>query len=497
MQLEKKLDPISGTHPPGEDGGRSELSELIQRYYRRPAVRERMCEFLGGADPRKATAVYITATDGSFDYSEPSSPAALPKYLEASLEVDRSLWDRESLIVDIDLEYHNFDYPASAWLDPERSFGLQQPVLDATLRILGQAGVVPLILVSGRGFHLVWKVHRGSRAFGRLVRLGWVAPSLRARYALPCSPTGLTVDPELGRAFAGMGLLLEFVGHRVVTEAENACALPVQLTAIEVGSGPAGREIVSFDLSEYGDPLHVRHVRLPFSVYLKPRQQLWTLGAEGVLGLLPMFEIPLAGITAAQAIAVAHNTEAVLELSRRTSVRIPDGSEPMDNLLDTYQRSALAEFHKRFYRELREQAPSASEPSHATSSTTSSIRIPGAPPCVEWFLERPNDWLLRPAVLQHVARVLTALDWTPAAISRLICASYSRDCDWGGTWTRLDPANRAIFYTRLFTGMIATGCDKLIDLNCVSQQEKGYCILPDCSSNLVAYRDRLLDRRLP
>lgn len=97
--------------------------------------------------------------------------------------------------------------------------------------------------------------------------------------------------------------------------------------------------------------------------------------------------------------------------------------------------------------------------------------------------------------LQHVARVLMALDWSPASISQLICTSYLKDCDWGDIWGRLDPYNRAIFYTRLFAGMIVTGTDKLIDFNCVSHQEKGYCMIPECRSNLITYRDMLLKER--
>jgi hypothetical protein len=503
MQLERELDPIWRDRPRAEvtAGDSSELSELLRRYYQNPAVRERMYEFLGGADLRTATAVYIAGTDGFADYGDPSSPTCLNEYLEASLEVDRSLWDQTSLIAHIDLEYHNFDCPEAPWLDPERAFKLQQPVLDATLRILGQADVVPLILVSGRGFHLVWAIRRSSRAFNRLVQLGWATPTLQARYVQPCSPAGLTVGPDLGRAFAGLGLIIEFVGQCVLEEcvlkesaleeSREGCPLPVQLTAIEVGPGTGGREIVSFDLSEYGDPLHGRHIRLPFSAYLKPRQQQWKLGEEAVRRLLPIFEIPLSGMTPAQAITAARNPDTVLELSRHASVRIPDESESMENLLDAYEGSELAAFHDRFYAQLREQVSRPPDP----SSKTRSIRIPGAPPCVEWFLEHPNDWLLKPVVLQHIVRVLTALDWTPSAISQLICASYHIDCDWGGIWARLDSSNRAIFYTRLFAGMIATGCDQLIDLNCVSQKEKGYCMIPQCSSNLVTYRNILLDRR--
>ena len=248
----------------------SELSSLLRGYYQNGAVRERMREFLGGADLQKETAVYVVGNEGFLDVFQPASVSRLQEYLRAGMEVERSLWDHRSLIVDIDLEYDNFDFPAAAWVNPERAFALQQPVLDATLRFMGHCGLAPLILLSGRGYHLVWAVSRNSRAFRRLVGLGRVAPSLEARYAQPCSPNGKSIDHDLGRAFAGLGLILEFVGHRVLAASAAECPVPVQLTSIEVGPGIQGREIVSFDLSEYGDPLHRRHIRPPFSAYLKP-----------------------------------------------------------------------------------------------------------------------------------------------------------------------------------------------------------------------------------
>ena len=464
----------------------SELSGLLRECYQNRTVRQRMGEFLGGADRQKATAVYIVGNDGFSEFGQLSSPACLAERLEEGLEIDRSLWDQDALIADIDLEYHNFDYPAAPWLNPQRSFALQQPVLDATLRILHQSGIAPLALVSGRGYHFVWAVSRNSAAFRRLVRLGRVPPTLEARYSQSCSPNGGSVDPDLGRAFAGLGLIMEFVGHRVLAASAARCSVPVHLTAIEVGPGIAGREIISFDLSEYGDPLHLRHIRLPFSAYLKPRQFQWMLGEAGVRRLMPIFTIPLSGMTPAQAIHTARNPDEVLELSRHVSTRIPNGSGAMENLLNEYEDSELAAFHEQFYRQLRE-LPCTVSPGF--------VRMPGAPPCVEWLLEHPNDWLLRPAAIQHVVRVLTALDWTPASISQRISANYDCDAGWGDLWVRLDPCNRAVFYTRLFSGMIATGADKLIDLNCVSHKEKGYCMIPACCSNLVQFRNTLLERR--
>jgi len=131
------------------EASRLELSGSLRRYYKDPGVRQRMYEFLGGSNLESATALYITGTDGYSSYCLQSHPADLPEYLEGALEVDRSLWDRESLIADIDLEYTNFDFPAVPWQDPERAFQLQQPVRDATLQTLGKTGIEPLVLASG------------------------------------------------------------------------------------------------------------------------------------------------------------------------------------------------------------------------------------------------------------------------------------------------------------------------------------------------------------
>ncbi len=449
-----------------------------------------MAEFIGGSDltgsyvarsgPRISPAAYITVSDGGLDWTEPAQVYRLADYLACGREIDRSLWDRDSLIADIDLEYDNFDNPTAAWEDPERAFRLQQPVLDATLRILGDAGIDPLILVSGRGFHLVWAIPRDSRAFRRLARLGRVPPGLAARYAWARSPSGFGLDPRLGRAFAGLGLSMEFLFQRVFDASRTACEVPLQPAAIEVGPGSHGREIVSFDLSEYGDPLHTRHIRLPFSLYLKPRRFEWKLGAPGVNRLMPIFEVPLAGMTPQQAIKAARDPKEVFALAGRTCMRIPDARGSMENLLDEYEDSELAAFHKRFNQELLDKVDLSAGP----------VLTPDIP-CLKWTLDHANDWLLKPAALQHVTRVLSALDWSTPSIAQLVSAYYLRGCDWGDTWARLEPTSRALFYVRLFAGMIATGTDELIDMNCVSHREKGYCAVPDCRSNLADLRDSI------
>jgi hypothetical protein len=80
----------------------------LHDYYRRPAVRQRMVEFLGGLPLEDTTCVYLTA-DGrgpTIDY-RPRPPAELWSCLDQGLEVKRSLWDRRSLIVHVDIEHVN------------------------------------------------------------------------------------------------------------------------------------------------------------------------------------------------------------------------------------------------------------------------------------------------------------------------------------------------------------------------------------------------------
>ena len=455
------------------------IVEVLREYYRDPAIRKRIREFLGGSEYRGPSAVYLVGNDGFHEFGDPASLSSLPEYLDSGLEIERSLWDRDSLVADIDIEYENFDAPASAWQDPARAFALQQPVLDAALRILRRFGIVPLSLLSGRGFHLVWAISRSSAAFHRLVRIGRVPPSLAVRYKQPGG-----VGIELGRSFAGLGLILEFIGHRVFASAASASQVPIKLASIEVGPGAHGREIVAFDLSEYGDPLETRHMRAPFSAYLKPKRFEWALGKSGIAQVLPIFTIPLVdGISAGDALPIARNPQRTAELAQGCAAFIPDASAAMDALMNEYEASSLAAFHNEFYAEPWREGEVSAKICRATTLD--------APKCVVNLLESPNDGLLKPAALQHVVRTLMALGRRPREIARVIYAAYRQDCGWGTMWSRLDPFNRAIFYTRLFAGLVNTGVDRLIDFNCVSHKEKGYCTIPDCSSNLATFRDVL------
>ena len=199
----------------------------------------------------------------------------------------------------------NFDDPSYPFLNRNALSHSKQPVIaaaDAVPRV--EFGIHPLKLMTGRGFHLVWRIGQKSKAFAQLAALGHVSASLKHLYATERAPTGEHVTPELGAAFAGLGLVMEFVAQQVKSRAAPHCEVPVELGAIETGGGPHGREMISVDITEYADPLCSRVMRAPFSVYLKPAQQRVAIGDEIAGHLPPIVAIPLGRLAVSEALRV-------------------------------------------------------------------------------------------------------------------------------------------------------------------------------------------------
>ncbi len=461
----------------------------MKHYYAYPEVRKRILEFLGGDSPENVTAVYLTGGERSdAHHRNPLPTTELPTLWENGLDIGRSLWDRESVIADLDIEYVNFDHPDEAYLWPERAFELQLPVEQVIAAILSDYNIIPLHLLSGRGHHFIWRIHRLSGAFKQLARLGRVSPSLRQLYTQPHRPNGEPVPAEMGDAFAGLGLLMEYLAHRIKMETAPLCDVPVELTAVEVGPRRRGRELISLDLSEYGDPLSTRAFRVPFSPYFKPWQQPELLNKDVAEILPPFFQIPLSGIKSSEGLQIMRDRDRVIELAHHVSTQIPDQSHSMPHLIQAYRKSALAEFHDWFY----SQEHHTPDEWPATYDRTPMEPLPS---CARFIFEHPNDSLLRPGGIERCVRVMLSLGWHPRHIAGLIRSKFERDYGWGGQWAGYDPGTRADFYTRIFTGLFVTGHDDLIDFNCQSAKEEKLCFVDDCPDNLERFKKSLLHRR--
>jgi hypothetical protein len=403
------------------------------------------------------------------------------------LEISRSMWDRESLIVDLDIEYVNFDFSAEPFLQPERTFLLQEPVRLATDTIFAEFGLNPLHLVSGRGHHFVWQISRKSTAFEHLEAIGRPFCD-RSDWHKSIAPNEQTpVDADLVAAFCGLGLLMEFLAHQIKAAASSSSQIPVEITAIEVGPGERGREMISLDISEYGDPLHMRSICAPFSRYLKPFRERSSLGAEIVDRLPWIFEIPALG-DVSRTLATMRDIKRVIALASETCVRIPDQSAACVELIKRYRSSFLARFHDLF---CSIQTPTRSTlPNYG--GQTSFVDLP---PCIRYILEHPNDLLLKPAGVRRLTIAMLALGWHPSQIADLIRAKFKEDHHWNDIFSGYDPKFRADFYTRLFAGLVWLRLDSAIDFSCQSSQEQGWCFRQTCNDALERCQQSLINRR--
>jgi hypothetical protein len=143
---------------------------------------------------------------------------------------------------------------------------------------------------------------------------------MRSHYKQTVSAVNATVDQSLGTAYHGLGQVIEFLAAEVKRVSAASSQIPVELTAIEVSPGMRGREMISFDVSPFGDPLDTRCARAPFSRYLKSVRQEAILGNQIAEKLPPIFEIPLFEMSIEKALSVMRGPKAVIDLAERARV---------------------------------------------------------------------------------------------------------------------------------------------------------------------------------
>ncbi|MFP4473663.1 MAG: hypothetical protein ACLFPX_07370 [Candidatus Omnitrophota bacterium] len=458
-------------------------------YYADHNIRQRMTEFLGGRSLETATAVYVAPCYPAFYYDrDQRNPVDMPEFWQAGLDTARSLWDHNSLIVHLDIEYVNFDYPAEPYLDPGRSLSLQKSVVSACRKYFRDLGITDMHVLSGRGHHFIWRIPLDSNPCLRLSEIGHVPEHVLSYYEHAVSPGGYTVSAELARSFAGLGLIMEFLGARIQSRAALSTPVPVTLSAVRVGPQQRGREVVAVDISEYGDPLNTRIIRIPFSAYSKHKRNSSIRGVMEEKGCPDIFSIPLQNITEEEGMCVMRDDQQVRGLAAASSLFIPESLEGTSALIDEYERSDRAGVHQWFY-------GCEPEPPEKWPETYDLQPLDIVPECIRYIMEHPNDCLLKPEKIRQVVLAFLALGWHPRHIAGLIRSKYERDHDWGRQWYLYDAATRADFYVRLFTAQIAVGEDDAPDFNCLSAKEKQCCFCQPGSCRLDRFRDSLLKRR--
>jgi hypothetical protein len=460
----------------------------VQQYYADSAVRARLLEYCGATPGAAPSAVYVTVLhpDGrpfpSWQQATRLPTVALMEHLSLGGDLSRSLWDTRNLIFVLDLDYQNVDLPAHPFLYPAETFVKLEPVYRATRQVLARFGLSPFVLMTGRGYHFTGRIPLDDPVIDTLASLVPDPPGWYEGYQDRHADIDATLDVRQARAASGLGLLIEYLAHRILRRSARSSQVPVAVNGTVVGSGPMGRECVSLDFSHVGDPVDTRNMRIAFSTYQGHRFRPDIFGPEcervGTLVALPRQRRGLLSM-----LVSGRTLDPARRIAGRTSTALPIVADGVRRLVIEYESSRLAAFHRTFY-----------GTGGRGESRAPRVDLETLLPCVAVALNSPNDLLLKPEHLQHLTRALLTCGWTARQIAELVCEYYESDFGWGDRWAVLHPRSRAEFDVRVFAGLIAMGLDTMIDFNCVSAQEKDICPRVGCPHDLRTDRDAFLAR---
>ncbi len=461
------------------------------RYYKDPVIRERLAEYCGGnaGNPDSFTAQYLVGYGLELLREKHIEFMSAPKkyfdsLLGKSLDIYRSVWDVESTLGVLDIEYFNIDNPGKVYKNPEEIFSLMEPAYIKIREVFARFGVEPLTIMTGQGYHFSFKISRFSAADKKLEEIGFVSDNLKKRYRIVTDRRKQPVSIRHGKAFDGMGKALEYAVHMIIKElADENYAIPCVITDVAVGKSSRGqREALSFDLSMYGDPIFMRDIRCPFSTHQKNKMQWYKVGKDIAQNIAPRLALPRNDTSLKKILETRTSPEKTIEYAKTVSCKIPDFSKEFLNLLTSYEASKLRGIHRDFDETRIHTEKEWPETYDMLDPST-------LPECTRLALLLPNDNILRPTNIQNLVRVLMFKGWHPKHIAGLVTSKYDRKkYNWTENWEKYDPASRANFYVRIFSDLILTGIDGELDLNCVSAKEMGFCLKEWCGWNLNDFK---------
>ena len=146
-------------------------------------------------------------------------PEGLGELLDHDLNLFRSVWDRESLVFFLDVEYTSEKYPGEAYANPRRTFELLEPVYQCIYDFFREFEIEPMTIATGQGYHFVFSVdsycnrdgkHQVTEIANRIAQQGYVESTLAGKYTHipPGQKRTRRVEIELGKAFDTCGKLL-------------------------------------------------------------------------------------------------------------------------------------------------------------------------------------------------------------------------------------------------------------------------------------------------
>ena len=247
-------------------------------YLQRPEVSARIREYCGLAPDSDSSCVYLAGMgvrDGPrahWGQVSAQPPSALTDLLAHGDDIARSMWDTDSLLLFFDVDFIDSDDAGEAIVHPADTFLLLEPTYCGLCDVLDELRMPLLDLMTGAGYGFVGRVSLHGPAAARLEALAPAAPAwFQTHERRRPGWTRRPLNEHQARAHHGLGLVLEYLAHKVLRRAAPASEVPVVVDNTVVGAGGVHRACVSLDLTHMGDPLDSRHLRVAFGLYQKHR----------------------------------------------------------------------------------------------------------------------------------------------------------------------------------------------------------------------------------
>lgn len=463
----------------------------LKEFYANPAIRHRLAQYCGGSSdkPETFTSAYLVGVSEkmvkeriSEEYFYSTDSKSFYWLLDKEVDLFRSVWDTENVLGVLDVEYFNLVHAGEAYWNAKRTYEAIEPVYQILLRTFQDFGISPLCIMTGQGYHFSFKVPNSSPDMKKLAELGKLEDSVKGKYESTHGRRRRKVDLEYGLAFDGMGRLIEYIGHLMYKALEKEYkGMPVVFTDTAIGG--KFKEAISIDLSMYADPVFMRDIRCPFSLYQKHKIFKYKFGEQTARSIPTLITLPRYAANMPELLKIRYDFAAAVKYAEAETsyTTIPVAEAGVERLINSYKRSQLYKFHKHF--DSVEHDPYAKWNYTYDRFDTTII-----PPCVAHCISEPNPHILRPTNLQTLTRVLMKQGWHPKHIAGLVRSKLERNYQWGPQWFKYDAATRANFYIRIFAGLLSAGVDREEDLNCFSHAEKGHCWRPNCGNDLTRFR---------
>ena len=388
----------------------------------------------------------------------------------------RALWDTNYITFFFDVEYVCNRDPKRIYTHSKEIFWQMEPVYCTIKEVFNQYGIKPMTIATGQGYHFVFQVPWFCPETRELVNIGYLEDTVKGKYQHLTHKRDIVVSDDEGRAFDGTGKVLEFIAQDVISRL-NGFNIPVGIGDLVPGNEK--REMINLDLSSYPDPLHLRVMRTAFSTHDKHRKKGLILPVMVATPRYTPCNEHEIGID-----EIFHNRihfEHSAEYANAITCSMPWFGNEFGNLMRAYKSSDLFRFHQDF-------DATGQEHHSKWPETYDRFDTRQLPDCIKFVLENPNPNLLQPAQIQALVRVLTGKGWWhPSHVAGLIRSKYERG-NWEYEWRKYDANRHARVWTRIYSGMIATGLDQRTDQNCLSRNEQGLCTSRNCKKKLEFYK---------